>query len=598
MSTMIDGFHLLRPDLLWGLLACPLVALALWYRRVHQGDWTRVIDAELLPYLLPDQSGKAQRSRIWMPTLLLALVTLGAAGPSLQRVELPVIKRADALVIVLDLSASMLAADIQPSRVQRARQKILDLLDTREEGVTGLVVFAGDAHVVTPLTDDTRTIANLMPALSPAIMPLPGADATSAVVLAAELLLTAGAQGGHILLMTDGLPGFDSDRVRSALVDSGASLAILGIGTTSGAPIPLPNGGFLKDNDGEIVIPALDRDRLSMFAQELDAPYEEIRLDEQDIETLTQRDVLATEGELDLDRQTDAWQDQGFWLAALVALLLLPAFRKGVVASVALILSTHAPPPQAAGWNDLWLTPDQQGARHLSAGQAPEAARAFTDPNWRGVAEYQAGSYDQAAQSFAGETTADNLYNLGNSLALQGDLRGALSAYEESLNLMPDAEDAVANRDFIQSLLDQQEQQDQESDQQNQEGDQSDEQNDSESQGDNSSESSDQGEQEQSDGENSDESESGQSDQSESDQEQGQQDPAMADAQDMNAEALEAATQEQMAKFDEALEEQQALEQWLRRVPDDPGGLLRRKFRYQTMQRLREGEEPDESIRW
>ena len=595
---MIDGFHLLRPDLLWGLLACPLVALALWYRRVHQGDWTRVIDAELLPYLLPDQSGKAQRSRIWMPTLLLALVTLGAAGPSLQRVELPVIKRADALVIVLHLSASMLAADIHPSRVQRARQKILDLLDTREEGVTGLVVFAGDAHVVTPLTDDTRTIANLMPALSPAIMPLPGADATSAVVLAAELLLTAGAQGGHILLMTDGLPGFDSDRVRSALVDSGASLAILGIGTTSGAPIPLPNGGFLKDNDGEIVIPALDRDRLSMFAQELDAPYEEIRLDEQDIETLTQRDVLATEGELDLDRQTDAWQDQGFWLAALVALLLLPAFRKGVVASVALILSTHAPPPQAAGWNDLWLTPDQQGARHLSAGQAPEAARAFTDPNWRGVAEYQAGSYDQAAQSFAGETTADNLYNLGNSLALQGDLRGALSAYEESLNLMPDAEDAVANRDFIQSLLDQQEQQDQESDQQNQEGDQSDEQNDSESQGDNSSESSDQGEQEQSDGENSDESESGQSDQSESDQEQGQQDPAMADAQDMNAEALEAATQEQMAKFDEALEEQQALEQWLRRVPDDPGGLLRRKFRYQTMQRLREGEEPDESIRW
>jgi Ca-activated chloride channel family protein len=293
---MIDGFHLLRPDLLWALLACPLVALALWYRRVNQGDWTKVIDAELLPYLLPDQNAKAQRSRVWIPTLLLALITLGAAGPSLQRVELPVIKRADALVIALDLSASMLAADVQPSRVQRARQKILDLLDTREEGVTGLVVFAGDAHVVTPLTDDTRTIANLMPALSPAIMPLPGADATSAIELAAELLLTAGAQGGHILLMTDGLPGFESNRARSALDDSGASLAILGIGTTTGAPIPLPNGGFLKDNAGEIVIPALERDQLATVAQELDAPYEEVRLDEQDIEALTQRDALATEG--------------------------------------------------------------------------------------------------------------------------------------------------------------------------------------------------------------------------------------------------------------------------------------------------------------
>ena len=594
---MIDGFHLLRPDLLWALLACPLVALALWYRHVHQGDWTKIIDTELLPYLLPGQRGKAQRSRIWTPTILLALVTLGAAGPSLQRVELPVIKRADALVIVLDLSASMLAADVQPSRVQRARQKILDLLDTREEGVTGLVVFAGDAHVVTPLTDDTRTIANLMPALSPAIMPLPGADAASALELAAELLLTAGAQGGHILLMTDGLPGFESKRVRSALDDSGASLAILGIGTTTGAPIPLPNGGFLKDNADEIVIPALKRDQLATVAQELDAPYEEVRLDEQDIEALTQRDALATEGELDLDRQTDAWQDQGFWLAALVALLLLPAFRKGVVASVALVLLTHAPPPEAAGWDDLWLTPDQQGARHLSAGEASDAARAFADPNWRGIAEYKAGSYDQAAKSFTGETTADNLYNLGNSLALQGDLRGSLSAYEESLSLAPDAEDAIANRDFIQSLLNQQEQQ---QDQENQEGDQSEDDNNSESQGDNSSDSSDQGEQEQSDGENSDESDSGQSDQSESEQEQeqGQQDPNMADAQEMNTEALEAATQEQMAKFDEALEEQQALEQWLRRVPDDPGGLLRRKFRYQTMQRLREGEEPDESIRW
>ena len=372
--------------------------------------------------------------------------------------ELPVIKRADALVIVLDLSASMLAADIQPSRVQRARQKILDLLETRQEGVTGLVVFAGDAHVVTPLTDDTRTIANLMPALSPAIMPLPGADATSAVELASELLMTAGAQGGHILLMTDGLPGFETDRAQSALDDSGASLGILGIGTETGAPIPLPNGGFLKDNDGEIVIPALNRNELSEFAADVGAPYEEITLDESDIESLTRRDVLATEGELDLDRQTDAWQDQGFWLAALVALLMLPAFRKGVVASVAFMLILHAPPPEAADWDDLWLTPDQQGARHLAAGEASEAAIAFTDPSWRGIAEYQAGSYDQAAQNFAGETSADNLYNLGNALALQGDLRGALSAYEESLNLEPDAEDAIANRDFIQSLLDQDEQ--------------------------------------------------------------------------------------------------------------------------------------------
>ena len=596
---MVDGFHLLRPELLWVFAICPVVALALWYRRAHQGDWSRVIDADLLPYLLPDQTAAARRTGVWIPLLLLSLAILAAAGPSLQRVELPVIKRADALVIVLDMSASMLAADIQPSRVQRARQKVLDLLDARKEGVTGLVVFAGDAHVVTPLTDDTRTIANLMPALSPAMMPLPGANAGSAIEMAAELLITAGAQGGQILLMTDGLPGFDADAVKAALENSGATLSILAIGTPSGAPIPLPNGGFLKDDAGEIVIPALDRAAISAIAAEVNAAYEEITLDEADIEALTQRDLLVTEGELDLDRQTDAWQDQGYWLAALVALLLLPAFRRGAIASIALLVVFHAQPPEAAEWQDLWLTPDQQGAQKLANGQAADAAATFRDPAWRGIAAYEAGTYDQAARSFAGEQNANNLYNLGNALALQGDLRGALSAYEKSLAELPDAEDAIANRDFIQSLLDQQEQesQDQQGDEQNQDDSASEDDSESENDQQEQSESSESEGSEQKPGDDT-ENESGSEEQQQSTDEQREQDSALADAPERDQEALDAATEEQMAKFDEALEEQQALEQWLRRVPDDPGGLLRRKFRYQTMQRLREGEELDESIRW
>ena len=595
---MVDGFHLLRPELLWALGICPVVALALWFRRAHQGDWSRVIDADLLPFLLPDQTGAARRVSVWIPTFLLALIILAAAGPSLQRVELPVIKRADALVIVLDMSASMLAADVQPSRIQRARQKVLDLLETRNEGVTGLVVFAGDAHVVTPLTDDTRTIANLMPALSPTMMPLPGANAASAIQMAADLLITAGAQGGQILLMTDGLPSFDTGAIKTTLEDSGATLAILAIGTPSGAPIPLPNGGFLKDDAGEIVIPALDRGGINAIASELGAAYREITLDEADIEALTERDLLVTEGELDLDRQTDAWQDQGYWLAALVALLLLPAFRKGVVAGITLLLTFHSPPPQAAEWQDLWLTPDQQGARQLANDLPAEAAATFNDPAWRGVAAYQAGTYDRAAQSFASEQTADSLYNLGNALALQGDLQGALAAYEKSLAQLPDAEDAITNRDFIQSLLDQQEQdpQDQQGDEQNQEDNSSQSEGDSESDNQEQSDSSDSEQSEQEPGDQSN-NESGGGEEEQSSEEQ-QQDPALADNKELDQEALDAATQEQMAKFDEALEEQQALEQWLRRVPDDPGGLLRRKFRYQTMQRLREGEEPDESIRW
>ena len=596
---MIDGFHVLRPEWLWGLLICPLLALALWHRRTRQGDWSRAIDPELLPYLMPEHSDKTRQTTIWMPILLLSLIVLAASGPSLRQVELPVIKRADALVLVLDLSASMLAADVQPSRIRRARQKILDLLELRVEGVTGLVVFAGDAHVVTPLTDDARTIANLMPALSPNIMPLPGANATSGIEAAANLLITAGAQGGQILLMTDGLPGFDTVRAKNALESSGAALAVMAIGTKAGAPIPLPNGGFLKDDAGEIVIPTLDRRAIDQIASTLNAPVEQISLDERDIKSLTRRNNLAAQGELDLARQTDAWQDQGFWLAALVALLLLPAFRKGALVSLLLLVVMQSETSQAAEWEDLWLTPDQQGAQRLAAGDASGAAERFDQSPWRGMAEFEAGAYDRAAGSFASEPSADGLFNQGNALAMQGDLRGAINAYERSLSLQPNAEDAVANRDFIQSLLDQQEDQEQEEEQEGEEQSQQDEQSEQ-----NDASDSDSG----GDGESSDQQDDSQqagdgqqdeaNDQEESEPQTGDQDPNIADRDQQAADQLEAATQEQMAKFDEALEEQQALEQWLRRVPDDPGGLLRRKFRYQTMQRLREGDKPDESIRW
>jgi Ca-activated chloride channel family protein len=598
---MIDGFHVLRPELLWGLLICPLLALALWHRRTRQGDWSRAIDPELLPYLMPEHSDKTRQTTIWMPILLLSLIVLAASGPSLRQVELPVIKRADALVLVLDLSASMLAADVQPSRIRRARQKILDLLELRVEGVTGLVVFAGDAHVVTPLTDDARTIANLMPALSPNIMPLPGANATSGIEAAANLLITAGAQGGQILLMTDGLPGFDTVRAKNALESSGAALAVMAIGTKAGAPIPLPNGGFLKDDAGEIVIPTLDRQAIDQIASTLNAPVEQISLDERDIKSLTRRNNLAAQGELDLARQTDAWQDQGFWLAALVALLLLPAFRKGALVSLLLLVVMQSETSQAAEWEDLWLTPDQQGAQRLAAGDASGAAERFDQSPWRGMAEFEAGAYDRAAGSFASEPSADGLFNQGNALAMQGDLRGAINAYERSLSLQPNAEDAVANRDFIQSLLDQQEDQEQEEEEQ-QEGEEQSQQDEQSEQNDASD--SDSG----GDGESSDQQDDSQqagdgqqdeaNDQEESEPQDGDRDPNTADRDQQAADQLEAATQEQMAKFDEALEEQQALEQWLRRVPDDPGGLLRRKFRYQTMQRLREGDKPDESIRW
>lgn len=600
----LDGLHFLRPEALSLLLFLPVVWWLAKRLAARAGDWSQVIAPHLLQKLsLSAQHGRRFEPSLWLPVLF-ALAILGVAGPSVKRIELPVFKRADALVIIFDLSASMLAADVQPSRHQRSRQKILDLLDQRSEGVTGLVVYAGDAHVVTPLTDDVATIANLLPALSPEIMPLPGANVDAAISIACELLSSAGVPNGHLLLITDGIPRIDTVAAKSTLLQSGASLAILGIGTNAGAPVPLPDGGFLRDERGELVVPTLDAEQLRDVATDLNAKLSFVTLNNRDLDSLLQVGTFSALDNDTLERRTDTWLDQGHWLAALLAVLLLPFYRRGVVLLALLTPLLGSPPARADLWDDLWQTRDQQGAAALAAGDPARAAQLFERPDWRGVAEYDSGGYDAANSSFSEGSSADDWYNRGNARALSGDLQGALAAYNESLKLLPDAADAVANRDLIEQLLQQQEEQ--QSDQQQNQGEpQSDQSADSESDPSSQDASNQNGDEDNQPGESS----SDQQAQPQPDDQNGagsgeasEQQPPSSDGEEQQPtdldQALDADTQSQMARFDEALEEQQALEQWLRRVPDDPGGLLRRKFRYQTLQRIRNGEKPEDDIRW
>ena len=607
---LTNTIHWLRPEALWLLVLVPLTIALLWRQQRTAGNWSKVIDPELLPYVLIAGGGRTQRLRWLGPTALISLAVISIAGPSFIKIDVPVFQRADALVIVLDLSASMAAADTQPSRVQRAQQKIRDLLATRSEGVTGLVAFAGDAHVVTPLTDDTATIANLLPALNPDIMPIPGADASTAVIMASDLLTTAGLTNGHILLITDGLPKFSSTQVADALSLAGARLSILGVGTTTGAPIPLADGGFLRDDKGEIVVPRLDVQQLKTIAAQLDGQYTDITLDDTDLERINQSAVFDDADNVAIERKTDTWRDEGHWLALLVAIGILPLFRRGALAIVLLGLLPlfSAAPAHADVWSDLWLTPDQQGARALMAGDPTTAALRFESPDWRGTSHLDAGNYPEAVAAFSESNGADGLYNLGNAKALAGDLSGALAAYDQSLALASDRQDALANRALVQSLLEQQQQQ-----QQSEEGDSDSdgEQNESESESDGGGgkqdEPQDQTDQEaqndsegsNSPGESAPDDSPQQNSSGSQNNDSAQQPQSETDSMDSElSEAIENATDEQMSKFDQALEKQQALEQWLRRVPDDPGGLMRRKFRYESIQKLRSGDEPDEDIRW
>ena len=584
------ALHFIRPELLWLLpVVLPLILLA-WRKQSSGGDWAKAIDSELLPHLVASEGSSGSRLRqLWW--LALPLLVFGASGPSLERTELPVFEKSDALVIVLDLSRSMWATDTQPSRIRRARQKVMDVLDLRSEGVTGMVVFAGDAHVVTPLTDDTRTIENLLSALAPDIMPLQGSNATEALGLAASLLEASGLTNGSVLLITDGLPKLSTSEVSDLLKPVGAALSILIVGTETGAPIPLPDGGFLRDDSDQIVIPAVDKRMIQQIASNLDARSASVSVDSSDLTYLLSGTESSMTSDDSLERKTDTWVDLGYWLAIAAALLLLPLFRRGALSALVFaVLLTDADPAQANPLENFWSTPDQKGASALADGDPALAATLFEAPEWRGTAQYEAGNFKSSSAEFGKLESTDSLYNRGNALALAGDLKAAIESYDKSLALSPERQDAITNRELVKSLLEQQKQ-DQQGNDQDSDSDQSDQ--DGESQ-DSESESA---QQEQDSQSESQEGDSEPSDQQPSDQESQQNGDAEM-AEDLSPSDLEEATQEQLARFDEALEEQQALEQWLRRVPDDPGGLLRRKFRYQTIQRLRNGEEPDEDVRW
>lgn len=602
-------FHFLRP--LWLLLLVPAfaLALALARQRGRSGSWRAVIAPELLPYLLEGKGGDEKR-RWLLPVLVTGwlLAAVAAAGPTWERLPTPVLQKQDALVVLLDLSLSMWAQDVEPSRIDRAQRKLLDLLDRRDEGQTGLVAFAGDAHVVTPLTDDGPTIANLLPALDPGMMPVPGANPVAAVEQALALLDAGAVGSGRLLLVTDAVSTEDGERIARVLADRDVSLSVLGVGTGTGAPIPLPEGGFLKRDDGSIVIPGLREAPLRALARRGGGRYQRIAVDDSDLERLR---ALAAPGAGETrtsDRRAERWADMAHWFCLPLVPLLLYAFRRGVLfalAPLALCLGA-APPVQAGPWEDLWYRPDQQGARALAEGEAEIAAERFEDPRWQGTAAYRAGDYATAIERFDDNADADALYNRGNALARAGRLEEAIAAYRQSLELAPAREDARSNLELVQSLRDQQQQQ-----QQQESGNGGEQQESPPEAGDGPEQGSDRPDSENSDGAPDKGSEGGSQappageppgePQQTGEQRDGERDGERDSGAAGNAaDSLEQPTptldaQQSMA---EDIEARQAMQQWLRRVPDDPAGLLREKFRYESRKRQRQGQERRDEQIW
>lgn len=613
MLELLEQFHFLRPQALWLLVPALLVSLLILRVRSGDGDWKNAVAPELLEHLLSGQTRRSSRYSLLALLLAWCIASVAAAGPSWKQLPQPILQKQDALILAMDLSYSMLATDLSPSRSDRVRRKLLDLLRQREEGLSALVAYAGDAHVVAPLTDDHRTIANLLPALDPTMMPLPGSNPADAVQQAIALFTSAGIRSGRILLVTDGVASEDIDALQTLLEPTAHRLAILGVGTDVGAPIPLGEGGFLKDAGGNIVVPALDESTLRSLATATDGAYRRMGVDDSDVQRLlADTETLADQESLSLDREADHWEDMAHWFTLPLLLICLLSFRRGWVYGLALCALLPSNDSLAQSWDALWLRDDQRAARALQAGDAERAVELFESAPWRGVAAWENSDYETAQEAFserpdeAADHNADSWYNQGNALAAQGLIDEALAAYHKSLELEPDAADTQQNIEVLEQLKEQQQQQQQEQNQDSQDQQQDQNQPQDQNSQDSQQSPSDSQNQDPSD-ENSEnnsqpqdqQSDSQQPENSEESEESGEQQEQPAPGEDDATAQNEPLRPEiDNSAMQEDLERDQAVEQWLRRVPDDPSGLLRQKFRYESRQRQQQGERHDTRPIW
>lgn len=628
--------HWLRPEWVWSALP---ILLCLWLHLRQQRSaqqWQQFIDPSLLPHLLEQPHGRYSQ-RLWPVFLAGLLCWLALMGPSWQRLPSPVLEERGGLAIVLDLSPSMLAEDLQPSRLQRAKYAIRDLLALRADGQTGLVASAGDAFVVAPLTDDGNTLNTLLPSLHPAMMPVQGSNPLSGLVQAEQLLDNAGSPSGHILLIGDGFSAQQLKGLEGFVDQSSYPVSIIGVGSEQGAPIPLPEGGFLKDSQGNTIVASMPEALMQALARKAGGQYINLSAPRSD-SALRKLAAGSQQFEESTQQQTfEQWQDGGQWLAVLLLPFALLAFRRGALPFIFLAILTLPEQGYALDWQHPWKTADQQAMQRFQEGPA-EAAELFRDPMWRGSAHYRAGNYAAAADAFAERDSADAHYNRGNALAKEGKLDEALKAYDQALQRQPDMADAKANKALVEQLTEQQQQaggqgpenrdpesqgsenQDSESQEQNDsaapnQGNQGRDQQSNNDAGNQRKTSKDQnqqpsaGEQQAAPSEDPGTDDSGAAPASENTanqkalaeqhaQQRGENDDAQNDAvarqsdgttPPENAEAAPAAGAVQAPLS----EEEQAQEQWLRNIPDSSDTLLRNKFQYQYDQRRRQGELPE-----
>ena len=577
------SFHFIRPEWFWSYLVLAGLLYFIYQKNKRKSDWHQWIAPHLKGALLSPNT-KKQKQSLWPLILLWSITVFALAGPSWTKVKTPLVSRDTGRVVIFDLSMSMRAADVKPNRLTQARYKLNDLLELVNEGQTGLIAYAGDAFTLAPLTEDHATIKNLIPALSPEIMPVPGSHALRAIEKAVKLLHQSGHQSGDLVWFTD---GFDAKQAQAilALIPKTFRLFIYAFGTEEGAPVQLANGKLIKDAQDHVVLTKPNFSQLQQVATQNRGQMFRAYASGQEEEVLAkylmeQKSVEQTE-----EKEGLIWQDMGVYFSFLLLIPFLYAFRRGHLYALALcvvgIPSLLPKPAQAA----MWLNAKQEAVQSYHQQDYEKAAKLAQDPKLKASALYHAGAYKDSAAIWRTLKGAHARYNEGNAFMQQHAFEQAIEQYESALKSQPYFPEAQENLELAKKLAEQQKEEKEQKKKKEEEEKQQQAQNKDES------------EQDQQQAQNKDESEQDQQqaknkDESEQDQQQAQ-----------NKDESEPDQQQAQVQKDAPSEEDDThmpahLQRMMQQVSDDPSLLLRNKMKLEYLKRQKQGQQDKEQNPW
>ncbi|MDA9818221.1 VWA domain-containing protein, partial [Flavobacteriaceae bacterium] len=451
----INNFNFENITWLWGLLLIPIFWLFFQKQGAFRKKFSylkKFIDSHLLPELLQNTKNKKNNIKKFLIifSLLWVFLIIGLANPRWKFSEQKTYVANKNLVILLSLSTHMNSNDIAPSRINRAKQIITDLIRIKHSTNLGFVTFAKTPHIITPLTTDKSTIANILPYIDTDLIAMQGSSINKAILRTSALF--QGNKNNDILLISDG--NFEDSQLntktKNLLQQKSININVVAIGTQTGAPMLDINGKFIKNKNDKIIISRLRQENLLNISKNhngfyLDGNYD-LNIAQKIIDKIEYIDLVKQKKAIS---NSKIWQNE-FYIFIILAMIAMVFIRKDFLLAIAMVAIFH----ENVSANP-FLNQDQKAQKYFQDFDFENAAENFTDSYNVGVAKYHSNDFAGAQKEFQKTSDFDisARYNLANSFFRQRNFQEAVKNYQEVLNENPEHKKAQHNLKVAKKIL-------------------------------------------------------------------------------------------------------------------------------------------------